>query len=399
MLALTTNIHPVRAYEPDETIYITSEGVYPADAPITTADNVHYLVSADIYYTGSNQAIWIEADNIILDGAGHTLECSSEAESTSGIFMKGGINGVTIKSFTIVGFSYGIVLSDPCSGNSIIENTIKENGWGIFLSYSSDNHVYHNNFIENINAQASYVESTTSWDNGYPSGGNYWSDYPEPSDSQRGPDQNLPGSDGIGDYPYYIGECQNDHYPLMGLFGGSTQTGTNVTVFPAPDLCFIFTEVTTEGSTTATSSTAPPPPPGKKLISVYYEISITAHYTGKITVRMIYDDTGMTAHQEGSLMLLQYDALITDVNKDGKVDWRDLFWVLMALGSRPGSRRWNPACDVNNDGVVNCRDLLAVTKDLGKSAWTDITKSVDLNNNVIYGETSHFSGIGVHQLG
>jgi parallel beta-helix repeat protein len=389
MLALTAGIHPVRAYEPDETIYITSEGIYPSDAPINTTDNVHYVVSEDINYTGSNQAIWIELDNITLDGAGHTLECFSEGEGTVGIFMKGEINGVTIKGFAIIGFSYGIILSDPCSGNNIIENTIKKNGWGIFLSYSSDNHVYHNNFIENINAQASYSESTTFWDNGYPSGGNYWSDYSEPSDSQRGLGQNLTGSDGIVDLPYYIGEDQNDHYPLMGPFGGSTIGGTNVVVFPAPDLCFIFADVETEGSTTATASTPPPPPPGMTLISAYYEITTTAQYTGKITVRMSYYGAGGTK-------LLQYQALATDVNKDSRVDLKDVCKVLMALGSRPKTPRWNPVCDVNGDRVVNCKDLLAVLKDFGKSAWKDITTFVDIESKVAYGETDHFSGIGVH---
>jgi parallel beta-helix repeat protein len=399
MLALAASIHPVRAYEPHETISITSEGVYPSDAPITTIDNVHYFVSEDIDYTGSDQAIRIEVDNITLDGAGHTLECSSEGEGTSGIFMKG-IDGVTIKSFTIIGFSsYGIIFSGDCSDNSIIENTIKENGLGIFLGYSSDNHVYHNNFIEN-SAQADYQESTTFWDNGYPSGGNYWSGW-ETTDSQRGPGQNLTGSDGIADSPYYVKpEGQEDHYPLMGLFGGSTKTGDNVTVFPAPDLCFIFTHVETEGSTTATASTAPPPPSGMTLISAYYEISITAVYTGKITVRMSYDGTGMTLSalgQRSRLKLLRYDALLTDVNKDSRVDLRDICRVLKALGSRSNTPRWDPACDVNGDGVINCKDLLAVTKDLGKSAWTDITTFVDTINHVVYGETRHFWGIGIHE--
>jgi len=52
------------------------------------------------------------------------------------------------------------------------------------------------------------------WDNGYPSGGNYWSDY-NGTDLYCGPHQNETGSDGIGDKPYMIDGNNTDRYPLI----------------------------------------------------------------------------------------------------------------------------------------------------------------------------------------
>jgi hypothetical protein len=53
-----------------------------------------------------------------------------------------------------------------------------------------------------------------AWDDGYPSGGNYWSDYAG-ADAFSGPDQDVPGSDNIGDTPYQISTGESDRYPHM----------------------------------------------------------------------------------------------------------------------------------------------------------------------------------------
>jgi hypothetical protein len=86
----------------------------------------------------------------------------------------------------------------------------------IHLYSPSNNTIYHNNFIGNA-FQASTDGSPNTWDNGYPSGGNYWSDY-NGTDLHSGPCQNVTGSDGIGDTPYAIGANNMDDYPLMGVF-------------------------------------------------------------------------------------------------------------------------------------------------------------------------------------
>jgi parallel beta-helix repeat protein len=90
------------------------------------------------------------------------------------------------------------------TGNSITNNTVQENDIGIHLQNSNDNTIHHNNLIHNTR-QAVNQNSRNTWDEGYPSGGNYWSNY-------SGEDAN---NDGIGDTPYTIDSNNQDKYPLM----------------------------------------------------------------------------------------------------------------------------------------------------------------------------------------
>jgi parallel beta-helix repeat protein len=124
------------------------------------------------------------------------------------------------------------------NGNNITANTI-----GIFIDIARENTFYHNNFINNTYQAEPRSDWTwnQTWDDGYPSGGNYWSDYTG-VDVKNGPSQDLPGSDGIGDTPYIMNADNIDHYPLMNPYGApppSTYALTITTTFggttnPAP---------------------------------------------------------------------------------------------------------------------------------------------------------------------
>lgn len=92
-------------------------------------------------------------------------------------------------------------------------NNVSANTVGIRVLSSYGNRIYHNLLLGN-NEQASDNTDGNEWDNGYPSGGNYWSDYAG-VDLMWGPGQNLTGSDGIGDTPYVIDTDSQDRYPLM----------------------------------------------------------------------------------------------------------------------------------------------------------------------------------------
>lgn len=108
--------------------------------------------------------------------------------------------------------------------NTISRNTFRDNDVGyVFSSKSRINRFFHNNFIDN-GVTGKYLEKYVNyWDNGYPSGGNYWSDY-------NGTDNN---GDGIGDTPYVIAENTQDNYPLMApltIFDAGTWEWTNYNV-------------------------------------------------------------------------------------------------------------------------------------------------------------------------
>jgi len=113
---------------------------------------------------------------------------------------------------------YGIFF-DYSSNNTIVGNNIANNSWGIWLHYSSNNYFYHNNFISNAKQVDFDSSSLNFWDDGYPCGGNYWSNY-NGTDLYSGPYQNEAGSDGISDVPYNVSDYYDavDKYPLMGPF-------------------------------------------------------------------------------------------------------------------------------------------------------------------------------------
>lgn len=97
-----------------------------------------------------------------------------------------------------------IAISDTIIGNTIADNT----SYGVYSTCQSIV-FHHNSFLNNL-PNACDGGSTDIWDDGYPSGGNYWSDY-------TGEDAD---SDGIGDTPYNIpGGNRQDRYPLVYLRG------------------------------------------------------------------------------------------------------------------------------------------------------------------------------------
>jgi parallel beta-helix repeat protein len=103
------------------------------------------------------------------------------------------------------------------SNNTITKNFVSNNDdHNIYLYYHSNfNLIYHNNFICKTNQ--AFDDGKNYWNATYPKGGNYWSDY-SGIDNFKGPNQDIPGRDGIGDTNYSIDSDSIDNYPLIGPY-------------------------------------------------------------------------------------------------------------------------------------------------------------------------------------
>jgi parallel beta-helix repeat protein len=102
--------------------------------------------------------------------------------------------------------------------------------YGIYIQNTTGSLIYHNNMINNTYQAYDNTNNSNLWDNGYPSGGNYWSDY-NGTDNYKGPGQNISGSDGIGDTNYTIDADSQDNYPLMDPWGLVLNVNKNLWYF------------------------------------------------------------------------------------------------------------------------------------------------------------------------
>jgi nitrous oxidase accessory protein NosD len=142
-----------------------------------------------------------------------------------GIVLQG--SNITISRNDIDTHGYGmkVLMPSATSDISIMENTISDADGAILIigpvpltPFNFTNiRIYHNNFLDNRGQVHIYDGGSCFLDNGYPSGGNYWSDY-SGTDVFSGSYQNETGSDGIEDNPYVIEPDMVDHYPLMTLW-------------------------------------------------------------------------------------------------------------------------------------------------------------------------------------
>lgn len=148
----------------------------------------------------------------VSDSENDLVEGNIVVGNEEGIYL-GASAGIQVTGNNVSSNNMRGIYIDSSSGNLVTANNISNNGIGIYAYVSDDNLIYHNSIVNNLD-QAYNNGGTSQWDVGYPFGGNYWSDYTG-VDNMMGPDQDLPGSDGIGDEPYPIFLGNVDQYPLV----------------------------------------------------------------------------------------------------------------------------------------------------------------------------------------
>jgi len=438
---LKSDLNLVRA---SGTIYIRADGsIDPASAPISTINNVVYNFTSNIY-----SEIVIERSNIVVDGAGHIVEGTGSGNGLSlygmsnvtiknlciegftyGVYLEfassnvicgnniaansyDGIgiydssnniicgNNITANNWFGIGLYYSSNNSIFCnrlannfdgirlhysSNNSISRNHVADNDNGVRLYDSSNNSIFHNNFTHN--ALQVYSESSFNmWDNHYPSGGNYWSDY-NGADMKSGPYQNETGSDGIGDAPYTISESDADLYPLIDPWSLPLHDIAVVEVklssnrIYADQMADIKATIRNEGRETETFEVL-----GfceDSLIRTVLVSNLTPWQ--QIVVTLAWNTTGWSPGRDYMISIeaepvdgeeiLENNAktvtvevnLMGDINGDRIVNILDLFMVARAFGSRPGYSNWNPMADIDENGKINILDLYKIGKNYGKT--------------------------------
>ena len=399
MLPLICTTPQVKAWS-GSTITIQADGsVDPSSAPVQQVGNVYTLTDNVI---SDSDGIVVEKNGVTLNGNGYTVQGSSGG---NGVDLTS-TSDVTVENMTVESFSFGIfapsanydtiawnnieqnsemgIWFESSSNNYVYSNDVQENSaFGIWLSSSQNNDVYHNNFVNNAAQVYTTYDSNNVWDNGYPSGGNYWSDY-SGTDFFKGAFQNLTGSDGIGDTPYTIDANNIDHYPLMNLWSPQDVAvtnvmpyktvdgqgyGLNITVttadlgaYPETFNVTIYANTTSIGSQNVTSSTGT----SANVTFTWNTKNIPyGNYTIGAYAWPLPGETN-TANNNctgGNVIV----TIPGDINGDFTVNLSDLTLLAKAYNSKPGDKNWNPNADINSDGVVSLSDLVIMGRHYNQS--------------------------------
>jgi parallel beta-helix repeat protein len=139
----------IRVVNAEGTIYIRADGSVEGTDKIQRNGNV-YTFLGNISVEGTQvDGIIVERDNIVIDGAGYTLQyignLSYLFRGINGINLTAR-NGVTIKNMRIIDFVFNVQLYKS-SNNTILSNYISTSELGIALSDSHNNSLIQNEIV------------------------------------------------------------------------------------------------------------------------------------------------------------------------------------------------------------------------------------------------------------
>jgi hypothetical protein len=268
-VAAFSYVQPIIA-QTKNNIVINADGTVGSSDGLIQQEGDTYRLKGDFQGT-----IEILRNNILLNGKGHTILCSNFEEcgvklssvanvAVTNLVIKGSPTGCSygiklvdstnclVTNNTITGvdsfyFMNGIPYIGLCiSGgnqNTISQNTLLNNLQAmeisdtannlivgnsidceytsttlgaITLSYATNNRIYHNAFIL-TEMVTSVVGLNNTWDNGFPSGGNYWSNYQSHNPNPR----KINNTELLG-VAYVIDDDNIDNYPLAEPYTATT---------------------------------------------------------------------------------------------------------------------------------------------------------------------------------
>ncbi|MDH5732839.1 MAG: right-handed parallel beta-helix repeat-containing protein [Candidatus Bathyarchaeota archaeon] len=334
------------------------------------------------YNTVSGNNITNSDDGVYLDESSYNnVSGNNITNSEYGVHIYLSFNN-TVSGNTITDNDVGVPIY-LSSYNNVSGNGIANNYRGVSVDQSSDNKFYHNNFVDNT--QQVFISSggyANVWDDGYPSGGNYWSNYTG-VDLYRGPYQNETGSDGIGDSPHVLDADNQDNYPLTKPYGGLHDVGiTSVTLSktvvgqgytPSINVTTINYGLNTEtfnitvyANTTLIDQTqiTLTSKNSTTLTFTWNTTSVTrGNYTVTAAATILPDeaDTTDNTFTDGTVLI----TFPGDVNGDGKVRIDDILAVALAFGSDLGDPKYEPNLDINGDGKIRVDDILIAALNFG----------------------------------
>jgi parallel beta-helix repeat protein len=191
-----------------------SEDIELTGNTLSGNDNGLYMYNCDSVVIVGNNCSSEENEGVYLEWC-RDLSVSLNNVSSNGVY------GIHLRSCDgIQSVADNLVSDNPIgmyfdmSAPEVTGNSIVANGVGLELLSTGGVSAYHNDFIANAVHVIASGSLVSTWDDSYPNGGNYWSDY-SGDDECSGPDQDVIGADGIGDSPHTVYSDIEDNYPLM----------------------------------------------------------------------------------------------------------------------------------------------------------------------------------------